>query len=917
MKRLFILFIAIFSIALIILTITIVNLGNYSGLPRKMESINSNTFPNQPSEEAGSYNAFNYGKVDSYASLHAVSHYNNPLSSEHSDISRSTLMISGLISTNFFNNFFFIFGLLFLGTAILLFLLYNTIQARKTAQSTENRFRTLLEANPSAIMIFQNFRLGFVNSALADLTGFTREELTQMEIWQLIHPSSLNNPAADTIDVKSKTFSFRGEFRIITKNKKEKWIDLSTRSIDFYNQPAVLATAIDITERKNAELHIKESELRYKNFFSKNSAIMLITDPDTGNIQDANQAAINYYGYSREKLVTMNMSQINVLSSVSIKREIVQAKTQNRNYYYLKHKLADGSERDVEVYTSMIEVQSTLLSYCIVFDITERRKIEEELKKAKEMAEEANRVKSFFVSNVSHEIRTPLNAIIGLTDLIIEGEQLSSKQMQNMKSIKYSSDHLLGVINDVLDFSKLEAGKVELEKIEFDIYTLINESVKTVEFKANESQIAINTSIDPDIPPVLKGDPSRLRQILLNLLSNAIKFTHEGHVDIQVKIINRDTDKAELKFSVSDTGIGIPEHKQKQLFQSFTQAESDTTSKYGGTGLGLSISKKLVELQNGKIGMKSIEGMGSTFWFSINYEISEKTFLPDMNKVSGRLKDLSGVKILMAEDDKMNQFVMKQIIEKWNGFLDIAHNGREAIEKLEKNDYHLVLMDLHMPELNGYETARKIRNAKSAVLNHDLPIVALTADVTSETRQKVKEAGMNDFITKPSEQDIIYKKIMSALRNTKTCFVEKKALPVSKEQPKEQNLEKSKLRIQKALADIFDEDTEGIVALIVRFLKEIPRTIVGINEAFYDQDLENLGKLVHKIKPGYSYMGFSEVSDKITRIQELTKSKSNPARLEELCRELDEDSRKIIYILRQLHKDYLSNNTTNIHQKLE
>ncbi|TVQ14202.1 MAG: PAS domain-containing sensor histidine kinase [Bacteroidetes bacterium] len=917
MKRLFVLFIAIFSFALIILTITIVNFDSYSGLPRKMQSISSNTLQNHPSEEVGSYNAFNYGKVHHYASLYAVSHFYNPLSSEHSHIPGSKLMISGLSSAYFVNNLFFILGLLLLGTAILLFLLYNTLQARKTAQTTEYRFRTLLEANPSAIMIFQNFRLGFVNSALVDLTGFTREELTQMEIWQLIHPSSLNNPAVDAIDAKNKTFSFRGEFRIITKNQTEKWIDLSTRSIDFYNQPAVIATAIDITERKNTELHIKESELRYKNFFSKNSAIMLIIDPDTGNIQDANQAAINYYGYSREKLVTMNMSHINVLSSMSIKREIVQAKAENRNYYYLKHKLADGSERDVEIYTSMIEVQSTLLSYCIVFDITERRKVEEELKKAKEMAEEATQVKSFFVSNVSHEIRTPLNAIIGLTDLIIEGEQLTSKQMQNMKSIKYSSDHLLGVINDVLDFSKLEAGKVELEKIEFDVYTLINESVKTVEFKANETQIAINTFIDPDVPPVLKGDPSRLRQILLNLLSNAIKFTHEGHVDIQVKILHRGTDKAEIKFSVSDTGIGIPEHKQSQLFQSFTQAESDTSSKYGGTGLGLSISKKLVELQNGRIGLKSIEGMGSTFWFCLNYEISEKTFVPDMTKVSGRIKDLSGVKILMAEDDKMNQFVMKQIIEKWNGLLDIAQNGREAIEKLEKNDYHLVLMDLHMPELNGYEAARKIRNPQSAVLNHDLPIVALTADVTSETRQKVKEAGMNDFITKPSEQDIIYKKIISALRNTKTCFVEKKARPVSKEQPKEQNLEKSKLRIQKALADIFDEDTEATVALIVRFLKEIPRTIVGINEAFYDQDLENLGKLVHKIKPGYSYMGFSEVSDKITQIQELTKSKSNPARLEELCRELDEDSRKIIYILRQLHKDYLSNNTTNIHQKLE
>lgn len=852
-----------------------------------------------------------------YASFFPNFHGGISRLSDNSDFSRTSIMLAGLSSASIVNNFFLIIGLLFLGTAILLFLLYYTLKTRKHAQSTEKKFKTLLESNPSAIMIFQNFRLGFVNNAFVELTGYSREELTQMEVWQLIHPHSLNNPANDNIDIKNKSFSFRGEFMIVTKNKSEKWIDLSTRSIDFDGQPAVLATAIDISERKFAEEQMKQSELRYKNFFSQNSAIMLITDPDTGKIQDANEAAIQYYGYTREKLTSMNLAQLNVLSVEGIKREIVQAKNENRNYYYLKHKLADGTERDVEVYTSKIMVHSSLLDYCIIFDITERRKVEQELKKAKEIAEEANRVKSFFVSNVSHEIRTPLNAIIGLTDLIIEGEELSAKQMENLKSIKYSSDHLLGVINDVLDFSKLEAGKVELEKTEFDIYTLINESVKTVEFKAKETGIALNASVDADIPPVLKGDPSRLRQIILNLMSNAIKFTHEGHVDIQVKLLKREDNSAELKFSVSDTGIGIPEEKQKKLFQSFTQAESDTSSKYGGTGLGLSISKKLVELQNGEIGMKSIEGMGSTFWFTISFEVSDKTFLPDMNKINGRLKDMSGIKILMAEDDKMNQFVMKQIIAKWNGILDIAHNGKEAIKKLEKNEYDLVLMDLHMPELNGYKAAQKIRNPESAVLNHNVPILALTADVTSETRQKVKEAGMNDFITKPSDQDIIYKKIMSALRNTKTSFVEKKDVPVIEEQPREKSLEKSKLRVQKALADIFDEDIEGTLALIVRFLKEIPRTIVGVTESFYDQDYETLGKLVHKIKPGYSYMGFSEVSDKIASIQELAKSKSDAAKLEQLCHELDEDSRKIISILRELQKDYLSNNTMNMHHKLE
>jgi len=368
----------------------------------------------------------------------------------------------------------------------------------------------------------------------------------------------------------------------------------------------------------------------------------------------------------------------------------------------------------------------------------------------------------------------------------------------------------------------------------------------------------------------------------------------------------------ELRFSVSDTRIGIPEEKQDLLFQSFIQAESDTSRKFGGTGLGLSISKKLVELQGGQIGLKSIEKMGSTFWFTLGFEISEKTFLPDMRRIGQRLRDLKGVKILLVEDDYMNQYVLSRIIEKWHAYLDIAQNGREAIQKLEKNRYDLVLLDLHMPEMNGYETSIKVRDPRSNVLDHNIPILALTADVTSETRQKVKEVGMNDFITKPCEQEVMYEKIFVALSNLKTGFVEKKSAATTEEPNSQISIEKSKLRVRKSLEDIFDDDIEGIVSLITKFLKEIPRTIVGINEALFEDDVDAVGKMVHKIKPGYSYMGFSEVSEKIERIQELSKSKRLSPEIEALCRELDEKSRQIIGILKEVHRDYLIDNSLKI-----
>lgn len=938
-----------------------------------------------------------------------------------------------------YRNFIVVIILLLVCLVLLGLMLWRNNQAKKLTQKSEFRFKTLLENSPSATMIFQNYQLRFANAALESLTGFSREELLQMEIWQLIHPQSLKNLKNDQIYFDSDKLNIRTELQIITKKKETKWIDFSTRSITFDEKPAILASAVDITEKKeyenqvveaeeryglivlatndgisdinltentlylspqwklmlgfkdhelensleqwNSLLHtddrerfeylmdeirsgrqsnakteyriickdksfkwvsasftavydkknipirilgthtditerklteekLKESEYRYKNFFARNSAVMLILDPETGDIKDANQSALNYYGYSKEKLLSMNISGINIMDKQMIEEEKESALKENRDHNYFRHQLKDGTIRDVAVYSSKIDDEKLKLQYAIIFDITERRKAEQDLEKAKDFAEEANRVKSFFVSNISHEIRTPLNAIIGLSDLLLEDENLTPEQLENLNSIKYSSDHLLGVINDVLDFSKLEAGKVELEKTDFDLYKLVKESSKTIEFKTKEKNIGLNVSILPDTPRVIMGDPSRLRQILLNLLSNAVKFTSKGHIDLNLRVLKSEEDRVKIRFSVSDTGIGIPEDKQSELFQNFTQAESNTSRKFGGTGLGLSICKKLVELQGGKIGLKSLEGMGSTFWFEMEYQISEKAFIPDAEKLDNRIKNLKGIRILLVEDDKMNQFVMSQLLRKWKSQVEIAENGVEAIEKLEKQKFSVVLMDMHMPQLNGIETTKIIRNPDSDVLDHDVPIIALTADITSETRQLVEEAGMNNFITKPSEQEDMYQRIMYTLIHHKTEFVESadaadQYTEENTEQEKNILEEQTRTRVKKALSDIFDDDMESTLDLISKFLKDIPRIVVGIMEAFYDHDFLTLRKLVHKVKPGYSYMGFTDVSEKITRIQELSRQESRINELEALCRELEDDSRDIVRILRDIQREYM------------
>lgn len=392
-------------------------------------------------------------------------------------------------------------------------------------------------------------------------------------------------------------------------------------------------------------------------------------------------------------------------------------------------------------------------------DITEKKHFEEELLNARNAAIAAAKTKSEFLSNMSHEIRTPMNAIIGLTTLLL-GEDFSGTNLENLKSIKYSADNLMVIINDILDFSKIEAGKISFESIEFDISQRISELRKTFEHRTHEKGLSFITNIDSKIPNVLLGDPYRLNQILFNLVGNAIKFTAEGSITVNVKLAKEEDNKILVRFEIIDTGIGIPEDKQNSIFESFTQANTDTTRKYGGTGLGLAITKNLTNLQGGEIGIESKLGKGTMFYVEIPYVKANKEALENQQSDDVKVQDLSDLNILVVEDNIMNQMVAKQFFKKWNNTISIANNGAEALKVLsEKQDFDIVLMDLQMPEMSGYEASQLIRSGESSVLNHNIPIIALSADAFLETRQKVIECGMNDFVTKPFKPDELYNKI--------------------------------------------------------------------------------------------------------------------------------------------------------------
>ncbi len=659
--------------------------------------------------------------------------------------------------------FLIVGGIISILIAIFLMIINNkSLKLKNIILQSEQKFKSIFDNSLAAVLVADDKgNYLSANKAAGKLLGYSVNELLQMNVGDL--KTTAQPGAAKRYEEYIRKGEETGEFDFITKNGEHKLAQYqASRTTADFN----LSVLMDITAQKQAS--------QYARSLIEASLDPLVTISAEGKITDVNEASAKVTGETREKLIGTDF--YDYFTEPENAREGYKQVFEKGfvSDYPLTIRHATGKLADVLYNASVFKDDegNVLGVFAAARDVTDQKRISEELKEAKVVAELATilaedekakaesalQSKQQFLANMSHEIRTPMNAILGFTKIILKTD-LEPKQKEYLDAIKTSSDGLIVLINDILDLAKVDAGKMTFEQTPFKMEFSISTMFQVFDLKIQEKNLELVKEYDKKIPKVLLGDAMRLHQILLNLLSNALKFTEKGKITVAVRLANEDKEKATIEFTITDTGTGILEDKLESIFENFHQATSSTSRIFGGTGLGLAICKQLVEKQGGTISVKSKVDEGSTFSFTLSFQKTNGESKKENVEVEvvGEIKD---IKILVVEDVKLNQLLMRTILDDFKFKYDIADNGKIAIEKMQTETYDIILMDLQMPEMNGFEATEYIRNT----MKLKIPIIALTADVTTVDVEKCKAVGMNEYVSKPLDERILYSKIIELLK---------------------------------------------------------------------------------------------------------------------------------------------------------
>lgn len=633
-------------------------------------------------------------------------------------------------------------------------------------------------------------------------------------------------------------------------------LELSCASLALGNKQMFTLILRDMTTRRIAEE--KENAARAQFEVAVTGALdAIVIINERGDIVEFNPAAENIFGRQRDDVIGKSMGDLIIPENYRGAHQEGMTRYLDTGYGPALNKRleitalhASGKEFDVELTITTTDGSDGKLFIGYLRDITDRKLAAAELVQSKERAEIANKTKSSFLAMMSHEIRTPLNGVIGILGMLQDGG-LGAEQERLLQTGRRSGQALLGIINDILDFSKLEAGKLELESAPFTTENLMQSVFDLAQSHAAGKNLEFNYSVGKDVPHVLLGDPDRLRQILLNLAWNAVKFTPAGFVEMKLEGSDRTQQPQTYRFSVVDSGVGIPKEKQRDLFSEFSTLDASYSRKFGGTGLGLAICKSLVEAMGGRIGLESEQGRGSTFWFDVALQHAEASSVPDEGdeELLPLISAIAGARVLVAEDNLTNQLVVTSVLERMGCQVDVVANGAEAIESVSERGYDAVIMDLSMPEMDGLAATKVIRARSDE--RATTPIIGLTAYALDEDREKALAAGMNDFVPKPIARAVLYRALVSHINKERILS----SLPNSHDE------DTDLLDSRKLQSVVHGLDADLSAQIVNEFCADVEKYTTMLAAAAEEEHSANFEKAAHGMKGVASMFGAKKLCE--------------------------------------------------------